>query len=660
MKDDVCQSKYLIDTVLYLAHFNTNHGESIKQNLILSIYFRTYKRKTDRKTCTEQMLQTAKIKINNGFSIRSIAKDLGIDESTLRKRLKSGCGVEKLGRYRSVFSEDMETQLVQHCKELDNRFYGITFKTLRKIAYEYAVLNNIKNPFNSDLKLAGRDWAFNFIKKYNLSLRTPTNTSLARMMGFNEVQINVFFENLTQLYKKFNFPPSSIYNMDESGISTVPNKIPRIISSRGKKNVGKISSAERGQLVTIICAMSAAGGFVPPAIIFPRKRLKNELLDGAPPESIAMCSDSGYTNTNLFVEWLKHFRSKVRPDQEHPVLLIMDNHSSHESLEAVNYCRENFIHMLTIPPHSSHRIQPLDRCYFKALKTFYADECDRWLTTNPGRQITHFQVARLLAKAYERCSTMNRGVKGFEVCGIYPINRNVFTEEDFLPSNVTDKEADRTLQGADKNSSDSGTESDDVPLIHYLPSTSGTYKNHVRGTNEQSTSGTNKNQFNQIKAPHMEVMSKDNAFVTEISQTPLTPEKSSTSTQNTIKIIVSPKDIIPFPKRKEEQKRRRQGKKSKILSSSPNKEKLEAMAEEKVRKESLKSCRNAIKHKIIGKTADQPKTKKTKISKCPGCNEVYEDPPFEDWIMCCYCKQWWHECCTSYEKIGSFKCDLCL
>lgn len=225
--------------------------------------------------------------------------------------------------------------------------------------------------------------------------------------------------------------------------------------------VAKISSAERGETMTIVCAMSAAGNFVPPALIFPRKRMKAELMDGAPPQSIGMISDSGYMNTSLFLDWLKHFEAHVRADADHPVLLIMDNHSSHRSLEAILFCRENNIHLLTIPPHSSHRIQPLDRCYFKALKTFYATECDRWLTNNPGRNITHFQIARILGRAYERCSTMDRGIKGFESCGIYPINENVFTDEDFLPSSVTE----RNVQNPQINNSESESDSEtSVPL----------------------------------------------------------------------------------------------------------------------------------------------------------------------------------------------------
>lgn len=111
-------------------------------------------------------------------------------------------------------------------------------------------------------------------------------------------QCERFFINLTVLMDKYNFPANNIYNMDETGISSVPNNPPKVISTKDKRAVNKISSGERGTNVTVISAMSATGHFVPPAFIFGRKRMKAELLDGSPPGSIAMVSDSSFINAD--------------------------------------------------------------------------------------------------------------------------------------------------------------------------------------------------------------------------------------------------------------------------------------------------------------------------------------------------------------------------
>nr|XP_034195125.1 uncharacterized protein LOC117611280 [Osmia lignaria] len=244
--------------------------------------------------------------------------------------------------------------------------------------------------------MAGRDWVYSFLKRHpELKLRQPTPTSVARAMGFNQTQVNTFYDNLQSLYNKYKFPPSRIFNMDESGINTVPKKIPKVISMKGKKLVGKIILAERGQTITLVCAMNVTGNYVPPAFIFPRKRMKGYLLNNAPEGSIGMVSDSGFINTDLFIEYVHHFKENVQPTKDNSVLLILDNHSSHLSLAAIDYCRNSGIHLLTLPPHSSHKMQPLDRGFFGPLKIKFAYECDKWLSHHPGRVIGQTEVAYL-------------------------------------------------------------------------------------------------------------------------------------------------------------------------------------------------------------------------------------------------------------------------
>ncbi|KAJ8965371.1 hypothetical protein NQ317_002874 [Molorchus minor] len=268
--------------------------------------------------------------------------------------------------------------------------------------------------------MVSKHWVINFCKEHNLSVRTPEKTSIARASGFNRPQVMRFFENLRGLIEKYGFTAKDIYNMDESGMLTVPNKIPKVISSKGKKTVNKVVSGERGQLITAVCCISAAGVYVPPALIFPRKREKPELIDGAPPGTILMISDSGFINGDLFLIWLKHFKSFINCSTNEPILLVLDNHSSHISLAAITFCRRNGIHLLSLPPHSSHRLQPLDVVFFGPLKSAYSQEADKWMISHPGRAITQFQNA-------------------FSQTGIWPFNSDIFSDEDFAAADVKDR-----------------------------------------------------------------------------------------------------------------------------------------------------------------------------------------------------------------------------
>lgn len=403
-------------------------------------------RTSERKNVDPSVIEEARKLIADGKSKRQTAEQLGMPESTLRKRLQKETVAQSLGRYRCTFTPQMELEFLDYALSLDAMFFGITAKNIRRLAFDFAEKNKIPHQFNKQLQIAGKDWLTGFMKRHpSLSLRQPTSTSIARAMGFNKPQVERFYKNLSDLYDKYHLQAHKIFNMDESGFSTVPNKPPKVLSTKGKRCVNKISSAERGQNVTVVCAMSASGQFIPPAFIYKRKRMKTELLDNAPPSAIGMISDSSFINADLFMHWLQYFKEHAMPTQEQPVLLILDNHSSHCTLAAVDFCRQNHIVLLSLPPHSSHKIQPLDRCFFSPLKKYYSAECENWMRNHPGRTITTFQVASIFTPAFAKTATIANAMEGFKVTGIWPFNGALFSDVDFLASSVTERplEAER-------------------------------------------------------------------------------------------------------------------------------------------------------------------------------------------------------------------------
>lgn len=72
--------------------------------------------------------------------------------------------------------------------------------------------------------------------------------------------------------------------------------------------------------------------------------MKPELIYDAPPGSLLMISDSGFINTNLFYEWIRHFQTfKAKSESKDSVLLILDNYSSHINLDVIDYYRNTII-----------------------------------------------------------------------------------------------------------------------------------------------------------------------------------------------------------------------------------------------------------------------------------------------------------------------------
>lgn len=143
----------------------------------------------------------------------------------------------------------------------------------------------------------------------------------------------------------------------------------------------------------MVCAASASGIYIPPMIIFKRKIWVEDLRFGAPLGSVVRISDSGYINSNLFLEWLVHFHSFVGSTKTNKVLLLLDGHTTHcKNLEALEYARKNGIILLQLPGHTSHRLQPLDVAFFSPLQTYFVQAQDAFLRECKADKVTQLQI----------------------------------------------------------------------------------------------------------------------------------------------------------------------------------------------------------------------------------------------------------------------------
>ncbi|CAG7825164.1 unnamed protein product, partial [Allacma fusca] len=104
------------------------------------------------------------------------------------------------------------------------------------------------------------------------------------------------------------------------------------------------------------------------------------------------------------------------------VLLIIDNHSSHISYQAVRYCRGHHIEILTLPPHSTHKLQPLDVSFFSPLKSKYSYYLNKWLSERPGRKARISDIPAIFKPAFEDAAKEDTAKNGFSTTGIWQRN----------------------------------------------------------------------------------------------------------------------------------------------------------------------------------------------------------------------------------------------
>ncbi len=84
-----------------------------------------------------------------------------------------------------------------------------------------------------------------------------------------------------------------------------------------------------------------------------------------------------------------------------PKLLIVDGHDSHLSVELVMLARENNVHILVLPPHSSDKLQPLDIGVFARVKSEWKSVLKTYLEGHDYPNINKEVFAFLLAKVFD-------------------------------------------------------------------------------------------------------------------------------------------------------------------------------------------------------------------------------------------------------------------
>ena len=161
--------------------------------MFLLIYFftdlkmvRNRIKKTNKVAIPSETMKVAVNKVLEGTQLNVVARQFNIDRMTLKrycrkKRLNLNEAFKPNYNNRQVFTAEDEKSLSSYLLIASKMNYGLSTRSTRLLAYEFALKNNkicpsswIKN------KIAGIDWLQGFMKRQpELSLRTPEATSFA-------------------------------------------------------------------------------------------------------------------------------------------------------------------------------------------------------------------------------------------------------------------------------------------------------------------------------------------------------------------------------------------------------------------------------------------------------------------------------------------------
>nr|CAH7758059.1 unnamed protein product [Callosobruchus chinensis] len=595
---------------------------------------------------SEQDMKAAIGKYKSGkFGLNEICRRYNIPKPTFKRHLlgtntKAKAGIKSLGRL-NVFSAEIQQDLENQILKMEECFFGLTIRDIRRAAFQFAEKNDIP------IALTNR-------RGWPLSLRQPESTSLARCKGFSRENVNHFYVILENLVDQYKIDSTKFIMLMNLGF-------PQFRKKAKKLSLGKEKRTSEQWLATFIVSANAAGHFAAPMIIFKRKRMMAELGVGAPPGCLVQISDTGYINTELFVVWLRKFIEVVRPTPENKVILVLDGHTTHsKNLEAINLAREHGVILLQLPGHTTNRLQPLDVAIFKPMEVYYDQAVERWMREYPGLAVTQHQVAKLFGEAFGKAATVGFAMNGFAKCGIWPVDRHVFNDVDFAASDALLKNAAQLLPEVDENQNEQAendSSDDDIPLSRIISKDGHLNKN------------TSFEEMNCLPRPGGSVDKRQ--------------EHGNVRQQAAIgSLNISFEELIRLPGPSGLGSKHRISKNAQqaaVLTASPYKEELEK------RKSAVNNKAKSAVKRAIG--LDLPKktkgnttvTKRTHSRDALSTAEVVEvtdaviETQAEDWycvlcqeclvevmVKCTQCTNWVHESCASFPSRLDYICDLCV
>ena len=355
--------------------------------------------------------------VEEGTSVRCAAEKCGVPKSTLHDRVS---GKVQHGTrsgpdpYLTVEEEEELASFLIKCASIG---YPHTRKHVLSLVQEILQHKGMTVSVTNG-------WWERFSSRRNLTLRAAVPLTYVRAMATDEETLTRYYDLLEETLKANDLidKPACIYNCDETGMPLSP-KSPKVVSEVGAKDPSCVTGNSRSQITVLACA-NAIGHALPPFVIYDRKTLNPKLTCGEVPGTLHGLSSKGWMDRSLFNDWFfDHFLTNIPTAR--PVLLLMDGHSSHYCPEVIRAAAAERVVLFTLPPHTTHLIQPLDKGCFAPLKAEWRKCCQEFFAKNPGQIITRYDFNEVFRDAWMRGMSMKNIISAFRTTGVYPFSRKV-------------------------------------------------------------------------------------------------------------------------------------------------------------------------------------------------------------------------------------------
>jgi hypothetical protein len=171
--------------------------------------------------------------------------------------------------------------------------------------------------------------------------------------------------------------------------------------------------------------VNAAGTIAPPMIVYKYNRFPSEISSAVPDNWGMGRSKSGWMTTGSFFEYICNIFEPwlVERNIVRPIILFLDGHASHLTIELSDFCVSHQIEVIPLYPNATHVLQPLDVGLFHPVKTEWKKIVADWRLDNSGARITKIEFPKLLSDAIASI-TLRQIESAFRATGICPFSIN--------------------------------------------------------------------------------------------------------------------------------------------------------------------------------------------------------------------------------------------
>lgn len=196
-----------------------------------------------------------------------------------------------------------------------------------------------------------------------------------------------------------------------------------------------VEKASSKEYITVMFSFSAAGRTCTPIIIYPYQRIPEKIAESVPAGWGIGRSESGWMTAPVFYEYISSvfYPDLLLNNVEFPVILYVDGHKTHLTIEISELCRTLNIHLIAIYPNATRILQPADVATFKPIKSAWTRELRRWYTENKsGEVINKLNFAPLIKRVLDSATKESIAINGFRTTGLFPFNPDSINYEKCL------------------------------------------------------------------------------------------------------------------------------------------------------------------------------------------------------------------------------------